>query len=198
MYLLINLVNSKKFKLEMNLMKKTILEVVAFFSVLILFSTNAFAQTKAATEITVGVVDVEAILKEMPEALEGEKVMIELQKKFQDSLLAKRQAFETKFQNYQKQKPMMAADKQQVEEETLNKEYQDLQTYATDKQTEIGAETEKILEPIREKIKQVAEVIAKEEKISLLLIKNPSYILYFDTKIDITFRVIDRIKRGEK
>jgi len=93
---------------------------------------------------------------------------------------------------------MMAPNKQQEELEKLQKEAQDLQNFSRLKEDEIGKRRDDLLEPIRVKVKEAIESVAKSEKLSMVLAKdNASVVMYFDSKFDITFRVIDKIKRGK-
>ena len=50
----------------------------------------------------------------------------------------------------------------------------------------------------RAKTALILRQIAKEEKISLVLNKLTEAVLYTDDQLDITFKVLDRIKRGKK
>jgi len=144
-----------------------------------------------------GVVDVEAIVKEMPEAQAADKELIDLSKKFQDTIMEWRNSLETKAQNYEKQKGMMTQNKQQEELEKLQREAMELQNFSRQKEDEIGNRRDMLLEPIRVKVKDAIETVAKAEKLSMVLAKdNASVVMYVDPKFDITFRVIDRLKRG--
>jgi outer membrane protein len=175
-------------------MKKTSLTLIVL--ALLLSSVGLFAQTKGASSAIIGIVDVDAVVKEMPEYSSADKEMSEITKKYQDSVMAKRTDIETRYQAYQKQKGMMAADKQQQEEEKFIKESQDLQAYGNEKTQEVNQLREKLLEPIRNKVKTAIEAIAKDEKLTMVLSKESALVLYYEPKNDITFRVIDRIKRG--
>jgi len=93
---------------------------------------------------------------------------------------------------------MMAQNKQQEELEKLQKEAQDLQNFSRIKEDEVGRRREELLEPIRVKVKNAIDDVAKAEKLSMVLAKdNASVVMYFDPKHEITFRVIDKIKRGK-
>ena len=162
---------------------------------LTLITTNvAYTQT---TKLPIGIVDVEAVVKEMPDAVAADRELSELSNKYRDSITTRRTAFETKVQNYQKQKPMMAAAAQQTEEEKLVKEQQELQDYASEKEKEVQQLREKHLESIRPKVKTAIEYVAKDEKLSLVLAKEAALVIWSDDKLDITFRVIDKMKRGQ-
>lgn len=180
-------------------MKKLIIGAALFCS-LAFGNIDASAQGKnAAGAITFGVVDVETIVKEMPEAQEADKKLKEIGQKFQDTLLTLRKDLETKVQQYQKQKAMMPQDQQQKEEELLqsmNMQYMQYQEEKFGNSGSLAVLREKYLEPIRTKVKNSIEEVAKEEKISLVLDKASAAVLYSETKFDLTFRVLDKIKRG--
>jgi outer membrane protein len=163
--------------------------------VLTLFTNDlAFSQ---ASKLPIGIVDVEAVVKEMPEAIAADKELTDLSNLYRDTIATKKTAFETKLQNYQKQKGTMSASAVQAEEEKLYKEQQELTEYQQAKQDEIHRLREKHLEPIRVKVKAAIESVAKEEKLSLVLAKEAAVVIWSEDKMDITFRVIDKIKRGD-
>ena len=92
----------------------------------------------------------------------------------------------------------MTQNKQQEDLEKLQKEAMELQNFSRAKEEEIGNRRDVLLEPIRLKVKEAIESVAKAEKLSMVLAKdNASVVMYFDPKTDITFRVIDRLKRGK-
>lgn len=206
--ILLNLLIITKFKLliqnytEIKLMKKTILTLSICACFLAITSTNVFSQTRstagvATSNFTIGVVDVDAVVKEIPEAIAGERELMEMSRRFQDTINDMRKDLDARVQNYLKQKAMMTPDNQQQQEEKLQRESLELQNYASEKDNEITTTREKLLEPIRIKVRNAIESVAKDEKISVVLHKNVSVTLYSDPKIDITFRVIDRIKRDK-
>ncbi len=172
-------------------------KIVLIIALILMLNAKSFSQAPA--QIKLGVVDSETILKELPEFQEADKKMKATGQKWQDTLLAMREDLKKKFEQYQKQKSMMATDKQQKEEESLQAINQQMMMYQEEKfgqQGELAKLREKLLEPIREKARKAIEEIAKEEKITLVLDKLTA--VYADPKIELTFKVIDRLKRGEK
>lgn len=154
----------------------------------------------AGTPTVIGIVDVENVVKEMPEAVSADKKLKEIGQKWQDTLLGMRKDLEAKYTQYQKQKAMMPADQQQKEEENLQKTNQMMMQYNEMKfgqQGELNVLKEQYLQPIRAKVLASIEAVAKDEGITMVMEKAAS-ILYSESRIDITFRVIDRIKRGDK
>ena len=63
---------------------------------------------------------------------------------------------------------------------------------------ELARETEKLLTPLRERIKNSIAAVAKEEKYSFVFDKTETIqiLLYGDPAHDVTYKVIDRLKRG--
>ena len=56
---------------------------------------------------------------------------------------------------------------------------------------------EQLISPIREKIMNAIEVIKNEEGYHFVFDKsNDLFLLYADPKFDITYRVLDKLKRG--
>jgi Skp family chaperone for outer membrane proteins len=146
-----------------------------------------------------GVVDVETVLKEMPEALDADKRIKEIGQKWQDTLIQLRTGLQQKFEQYQKQKSMMQQDQQLKEEEALQAQNMQMVQYQEEKfgqQGELNGLREQLLEPLRNKIRLAIDKVAKEEKIKMVVDK--VMVLYSDTSIDITFKVIDTIKRSNK
>ena len=183
-------------------MKYTIISLITIFVLAFSFSFNAaLAQDKSSNTPTLkfGIVDIEIILKEMPEAVAADKKLKEIGTKWQDSLIAMKKEFDDKIQKYQKQKSLMSADQQSKEEESLQMMQNQLIQYQDQKfgqNGELNQTREKFLDPIREKVRTAIQKVAKEESISLVLDKTSNALLYFDDKFDLTYKVLDVIKRG--
>ncbi len=175
-------------------MKKLSILFTAILAV-VLFTNVAFGQQKP---IKIGIVEVEKIVKEMPEAIEADKIMKDLQKAYQDTLMKMQEDLVKRAENYTKQKAMMAADQQKNEEESLKMGEQQLYQYREAKYAEINEKRELYLTPIRKKVNEAIEAVAKDELISVVLDKGNGSVLYAEEKLDITFKVIDRMKRGTK
>jgi len=182
-------------------MKKTIISgLIAIFFVTFLAQYKVIAQAKD-TGLKFGVVDIETILKEMPEAIEADKKLKEIGTNWQDTLINMKKDFDDRIQKYQKQKSLMNTEQQSKEEESLQNfqmqmmQYQD-QKFGTN--GELNQMREKFLEPIRVKVRNAIQKVAKEEKFSLVLDKGNPAVLYFEDKFDLTYKVLDVIKRGQQ
>ncbi|MBX3042669.1 MAG: OmpH family outer membrane protein [Candidatus Kapabacteria bacterium] len=168
---------------------------IIFMSAILMLTVSENSYSQAGNKL--GVVDVESVLKELPDAIDADRLIKDKGQKWQDTLLKMRSDLTAKIEQYQKQKSMMPQDKQQVEEESLQNQNMIMMQYQEEKfgqQGELNKFREELLEPIRNKIRKAIEKVAKEEKIMLVVDKMAA--IYSDQSIDITFRVIDSIKRG--
>lgn len=156
------------------------------------------SNTVSAQNLKLGYVDTETILKQLPDALEADKKLKEIGMKYQDTLRKFEEDFKAKIESYKKQEAMMTADAKKKEEDALKSLQQTALAYQEDKfgqQGEIIRLRETFMTPIREKILATIKEVAKEEKMSFVFDKTNPSLLYSEEKFDITFKVIDKIKR---
>ena len=168
--------------------------------IIMLVALVSFAQAQKEKPLRVGVVDVEKIVKEIPEALEADKKLQTITVAFRDSLNTIEKNFVERAEKYQKQKTMMTADQQKVEEESLQKiqiEYQKFQQEKFGNQGEIAQLREELLAPIREKVREAIKRVAVKEGMSFVFDKTNPTLLYAEDAFDITLAVMDNIKRGK-
>lgn len=92
----------------------------------------------------------------------------------------------------------MTADARQKEEQAINGLRTRFMQYQEQKTAEVQQIRDNFLKPIREKVQAAIEAIAKEEKLNLVLDKVAGLVLYSEDKADITYKVLDKMKRGEK
>ncbi len=178
-------------------MKKSIFLGFLFIFSLI-FSYFSFSQQKASSPggLVFGVVDINLIVEQMPEAKDADAKLKEMQKTLQDTLVKMQETFQKKVDDYQKKKTMMPADQQQKQEQALLEEQQKMQQFYNERLNEIQNKREEFLEPIRNKVKSAIQSVAKEENLPIVFDKGN--LLFSEDKYDITFKVLDKIKRGSK
>ncbi len=151
----------------------------------------------AQKNLSVGVVDLETLYRELPEARKANADIGALQNAYGDTLETMQKALQDKFEQYQKQKGMMPADQQKKEEESIQAMNQDLMIYKNKVQNELVAKSEAMTKPILDKILAAISQVSKDEKINLVLEKGKTgTVLYFDDNMDITYKVLDMMKRG--
>jgi outer membrane protein len=173
-------------------MKKFIIGFIILSS-LFLFNDILLAQKS----VSVGIVDLEAIYQGLPEARKADADLKGMQKAYSDSLETMQKNLMAKQEQYQKQKGMMPADQQRKEEETLQMMYNEFTMFRNRIQDELVKKGEELTKPILDKILVAINSVAKEEKINVVLEKGKTgTVLYFDDNLDITYKVLDMIKRG--
>jgi outer membrane protein len=174
---------------------KQYLIVVGVWFIVLLAGSTATAQTR------IGYVDSEVILRELPEAQKAQKDLETLVKGWQDELQKMSETFQKEAEDYQKKQALMQPSAKEAKEKELAEMQQKAREYYTQKldprQGEAVTEREKRLAPIREKILKAIEAVAKEENVNFVFDKaNDALLLYADAKFDLTYRVLDRLKRG--
>lgn len=173
-------------------MQKYIVGFVILASML-LTTDLVFAQKGTA----IGIVDLEAIYKALPEAIKANNDLEAMQKTFKDSLMTMERNLMTKLEQYQKQKAMMPADQQKKEEESLQMMNNEYMMFKNRIQEELINKSNELTKPILDKILAAISTVAKEEKINVVLEKGKTgAVLYYDDNLDITYKVLDMMKRG--
>ncbi len=167
-------------------------------------STSLYAQkakggTSGSSDVRIAVVDVEKVAKELPEAIDADKKLTEMRNKLVDTLKTMEKRFKEKYEAYTKNKSMMTADAQKKEEDELTNMNQQYSVYQEENFGAQGALAKKraeLLKPVLDKIQESVQMVAKEERLSAVFDKMQSgIVIYADDKIDITFKVIDRMKQ---
>ncbi|MFN4907929.1 MAG: OmpH family outer membrane protein [Bacteroidota bacterium] len=169
------------------------------FRMIVLLAILAIAMPLSAQGFKIGVVSADVILKELPDAIKASKSIEEAGLKIRDTLQMMQKEFETRIESYRKQEAMMTAEAKRKEEESLAAYRQRFLQYQEEKlgqAGEIARMREDLLAPIRVKVSEAITAVAKEEKINLVLDKMGGIVLYSEDKADITYKVLDRMKRG--
>ena len=174
-------------------MKKFVFGIVLAF---LIVSQAVMAQKP----FKVGIVDVSVIAKEMPEAKEADDRLKKLTVQYRDLLMKMEQNLQERYQQYEKQKAMMTPDQVKKEEDALRAIQQQGLQFQEEKlgmNGEVATMRDNLLAPIREKIQKAIAEVSKDESINLVLDKTSSAVLFSEDKMDITYKVLDMLKRGK-
>jgi len=167
-----------------------------FFVLIIFFTANVFAQVP----VKVGIVDSEVILAALPDYKTAQEKLNEIIKGWQSVLDSLTTDYQMRLESYRKQEAMMTEDNKMKAQQELIKMEQDILGYRQKRFGQQGdnvIKQEELLAPIKKKIINMIEKVAKEEKITLVLDKAGDVVVLFsDPSYDITFKVLDRLKRG--
>jgi len=166
-----------------------------------ILTTALFAQTNTA-QFKVGYVDSEVILAQFPEAIKAKsdlEGLVAVWRKETDSLT---QDLQKQYADFQKQANTMKPEEQQKVQKIVLEKDQKLQQYKEQKFAQPNGEyfvrQDQLMAPVKKKIFKAIEDIAKEEGMQFILDKAGEVIvLYADAQYDVTFKVLDRLKRGK-
>jgi len=169
-----------------------------FSLAVILFScTLTFAQTAQK----LGYVDSQTILTQLPESIKAQGDLDALTNKWTAQLDSMTQAYQSNLANYQKQANTMPDDKKLTAQQNLIAQEQSLIDFRRQKFAqgtgEIYKKQEELFNPVKEKIYKAIEEVAKREGMQFVFDKSGDIILlYADASFDITYQVLDKLKRG--
>ncbi|MFA8343532.1 MAG: OmpH family outer membrane protein [Rhodothermaceae bacterium] len=174
-------------------MKKAI-----FLTILLLASVSLFAQTQK-----IGYVNVQTVMEQYPAAIKANSDLEALVTEWRTTLANMQKELQNVAADYQKKAATMSKEAQDAARKDLMKREQDLQQFNQQKfaqpNGEIFVKQAQLMEPINKRILAVIEQVAKEEGLKFIVNKTDvnTIFLYADAEYDMTFKVIDKLKRGK-
>ena len=170
------------------------------YYILFVFLFVALGFTNAQS-LKVGVANLQMVVEQLPDAKKIDTEIKEIATKYQDSLLKMQGDLETKFQTKKKKKGMMTQEQQiatEQELQALNQTVLQFQQAKFGQQGELQMKRLELLQPLRNKIKDAIDKVSASEKLNLVLDSSTESVLFADDALDITFKVLDMLKRGGK
>jgi outer membrane protein len=164
--------------------------------------TQVQAQQPTAP-LKIGYVDSDVILEQMPEYIKVQGELDEFQKNWTDTLNQMSVAYQKALGDYKKQAATMTDKKKAELEAKITAQGQAIEDLNRDKFAQGTGEYYKrsrtLLKPIQEKLLKSIEAVAKDENMQYVLNKPQDTMLipYADVSLDITYKVLDKLKRGK-
>jgi outer membrane protein len=170
---------------------------------LLLAAALLFAGAAAQAQQKIGYVNSAKIFKELPEAQDAQNRIDGMKKQVQDELEKRQKAFQDKLEEYQKKESIMNESAKKAAQDELvrmQREFEQLRQEKLGENSELVKTSERLLEPLRAKVISAIERVAKDEKYNFVFDRTETVtvLLYGDQAHDLTFKVIDRLKRGSK
>jgi outer membrane protein len=108
-------------------------------------------------------------------------------------------AIEEKISEYQKKESLMNDQAKRTAQTEIQEMTQKARDYASRKDQELASRREQVLNPLKDKVLKAIERVAKDEKYTFVFdqTEQVQILLYGDPNHDLTFKVIDRLKRGK-
>jgi len=169
---------------------------------LIVFSTTLVAQTQTAP-LKIGYVDSEVILAQFPEAIKAKSDLEGMVSKWRKDLDSMKVDIQKISEDYQKQAKTMKPEDVQKAEAKYSEKVQKAQLYQDQKFNQPNGEyfvkQEQLMKPVKEKIFKAIDEVSKEENMQFVFDKAGEVVLLkADPQFDITYKVLDLLKRGKK
>lgn len=163
-----------------------------------------------SAQVKVAFIDSDVIINQLPETADIKKNLEDIQKLYVDTITAKESeiktnadAFKAKYEDAQKQMEAGKLSQEQIKaleselgrmQEEVQRLDQELSLYKQNVQYAIIEEKEKLMKPVRDKVFKAVEGLSKELKYNIVLDKASGALIYGDKEIDITFKVLDKLK----
>ncbi len=169
---------------------------------LIVFSTTLFAQTQTAP-LKIGYVDSEVILAQFPEAVKAKSDLEGMVTKWKKEIDSMSTELQKSYAEFQKQASTMKQDEAQKKQQQFVAQDQKIQQYQQSKLSQPNGEyfqkQDQLMKPIKEKIFKAIDAVSKDEGMQFVFDKAGDVILLkADAQFDITYKVLDLLKRGKK
>lgn len=166
-------------------------------TVILAAAVAVIGYSQADAQVKVGVVNSETIIEQMPEFKAIDAQVKALQKAYQDTMQMAKTQFDQQVQQFQQQQGVMdAAAKAKEEERLLGLQQQILgyQEAHLGAQGTVARKQAELVIPVRERVIAAIKAVAQKEKLDAVM--EQGGFLYVDTKLDITFKVLDYLRRG--
>ena len=175
-------------------MKKNLLIIAA---ILFISSTSMFAQGEK-----IGFVDSQIILTQYPAAIKAQGDLDALTNLWSAQLDSMTLEYQQALSNYQQQASTMPEDQQLAAQQNIVGMEQRIVEFRRQKfsqpEGEIFLKQEEIFAPIKTSIYAAIENVAKDEGMKFIFDKSGDILLlYADSAYDVTFKVLDQLKRGK-
>lgn len=174
---------------------------------LILFTAATFAQQTQpqVASLKIGYVDSEVILAQFPEAIKAKSDLEGLVAKWRKDLDSMQTDLQKSYADYQKQSQeknvkqddLQKSQKNVVEKEQRAQQFQ--QAKFAQPNGEYFVRQEQLMKPVKEKIFKAIDEVSNSESMQFVFDKAGEVVLLkADAQFDITFKVLDLLKRGKK
>lgn len=175
-------------------MKKNLLIIAA---ILFISSTSIFAQGEK-----IGYVDSQIILTQYPAAIKAQGDLDALTNLWSAQIDSMTLEYQQALSNYQQQASVMTEEQQLAAQQTIVGMEQRVVEFRRQKFSqpdgEIFQKQENIFAPVKTSIYDAIQKVAKEEGMKFIFDKSGDILLlYADSSFDVTFKVLDQLKRGK-
>jgi outer membrane protein len=170
--------------------------------ILLAAAVTMAASFTIAQNVKIAYVNSETILRELPEAQQVKKELEVTIKGWQDELERMGKDLQYGLEDYQKKQDLLDPKAKTDKEKSLQELQQRAREFQYQKFDQREGEAVKLREkkfaPIQERVMKAIDQVAKEDGFNYVFdkLEAATNLLYADAKFDLTYKVIDRLKRG--
>ena len=173
---------------------RTACATLAVLTLTLVFSRSAHAQQPASPQFRIAFVNTAVLLDNAPGRAQAESTYARETRGYSDQLKKMSDSLNTMFTSYQKQEASLTA----AQKETKQKAMRDFQQQLQDRQQQLAQQAQQrqneLMAPIMEQVKKVLDDIRTEDGYSMIITGDPNLILSYDKNLDITDRVVARLR----
>ncbi len=161
------------------------------FALLLVLPFSAEAQMK------IGYIDSDAIMKKLPEAQDAQKTLDQMVAGWQDELTKMQNAWQKKFEEYDRRKLIMSDQTRAATERELmdmEKKVSDFRTQKFGPNGEMLAKQTELMKPVQDKVFKAVQDVAQADGFDYVFDKSGQILLlYANDKYDLTQKVLDKL-----
>lgn len=166
----------------------------ATLAVLTLGFTHRAQAQAASSQFKIAFVNTGVLLDNAPGRTQAESTYARETRGYSDQLKKMNDSLNTMFAAYQKQEPTLTAAQKETKQAALRNLQQALQEKQQQLSQQAQAKQNELMAPIMEQVKKVLDDIRVEDGYSMIISGDPNLILSYDKNLDITDRVVARLR----
>jgi len=171
---------------------------VIFLSIILFTGISLFAQSR----LKIGFVNSQSILQQYPLAVKAQSDLNALVAKWNKKINNMTTKLKNAYAKFQQQANTMPPDRKKAAQQKLIQMQQQISNYKesifNQPNGEYYAKQDSLLAPVKKKIMAAINKIAKREKMNFVFDKSGDILLlYADERYNITFKVLDLLRRGK-
>jgi len=172
---------------------RTACATLAVLTLTVAVTPNAHAQS-APAQFKIAFVNIGVLLDNAPGKTQAESTYARETRTYGDQLKRMSDSLNTMFAAYQKQEPTLTATQKETRQKALRDLQEQLQTKNQQLQQQAQQRQNELMAPIMEQVKKVLDDIRMEDGYAMIITGDPNLILSYDKNLDITDRVVARLK----
>jgi len=172
---------------------RTACTTVAVLALSTLASRVVAAQQPSA-QFRIAFVNTQVLLDNAPGRVEAESLFARETRGYGDQLKKMSDSLNALYATYQKQEPSLTPAQRETRQKTMRDLQESLQTKQQQLSQQAQSRQNELMAPIMEQVKKVLDDIRGEDGYAMIITGDPSLILSYDKNLDITDRVVARLK----